>query len=82
MSYDRFSKCYRDFTARRQVASRVGHEAGRIGVGMAPSAPIEDTAMSICEYCAISATAALRFPHLFPSWNWTRACKTCSIGLR
>ena len=30
MSYDRFCKRYREFTVRRQVASRVGHKAGRI----------------------------------------------------
>lgn len=30
MSYDRFRECYRGFTVRKQVVSRVGHRAGRI----------------------------------------------------
>ena len=30
MSYDRFCKRYRSFTVHKQVASRVGHKAGRI----------------------------------------------------
>ena len=30
MSYDRFRERYREFTVRKQVASRVGHKAGRV----------------------------------------------------